>query len=255
MKTGLSDLLKYIRLDLCIFSTFIASSGYLLNNPLSNKLFFVILSSFFLCAGAYSYNNQKDKEEDLVNRKKSNPYTEISFGKIITLVVFLFGFISCFFLSYFSVMFYIVATITSLIYSKFKMKKYLLVKNIYTGFGVTQVFLIGAANSSITTQIIIYYVVLSVFIMIESIISDLRDYKGDKKMNIRTLPVCFGYDYTKKMLLSVLVSYALFVFFLKLFVLVPFIILMSLYLYKNRVCAAHFVGSLSFLFLMGWLLI
>jgi 4-hydroxybenzoate polyprenyltransferase len=248
------DFLRYVRFELCIFSAFIAASGYLLNNLLSGDLLFVMMSSFFVCAGAYSYNNMTDKTEDLINRKKANPFASNVAGKIATVLAFSLGFLFSLFLSPASVVFYVIAVFTSVAYSAFRLKKYLFLKNIYTGFGVTQVFLIGAANSPITSEIISYYVLLSVLILIESMISDLRDYAGDKAADIRTLPVYVGYEKVRYLILFAIAVYsALIILFTKLLVLLPFTTLMFLAINENKPHIAHSLGSYSLIFLLPWM--
>lgn len=255
LKEKIMLLLDFVRIDLCISAMFFGLIGYLLFSSPSKITFWIALTSFFACAGAYSYNSITDQKEDVINRKKVNPFASAAVGKITVISAFLLGFISSLFLSRLSAAFYIITIITSLIYSKFRLKRYLLVKNLYTGFGVMQVFLIGAAASSAEGGMISYYILFSVFVLIGSIISDLRDYEGDKALKIRTVPVDFGYDFTKKVVLLSLSAYLLIMAFLQLLVMIPFILLMSLSLYANRPSSAHFFGGLSFIFLTGWLLL
>lgn len=251
MNLNFTMFLKYIRAPLCIFCTFMASSGYLLNNAHYNGLAFVIPASFFLCAGAYSYNNLTDRKEDVVNRKTDNPYTYNILGKLITATSFVAGFLFCFILSHISIAVYVLAVASSIIYSKFRLKKYILIKNIYTGFGVMLAFLIGAAASPISNRIIAQYFFLSFFIMILSIISDMRDYKGDKLAGINTIPVRLGFINTKNIVLLMLVCQMLFaiVMFTELLVIAPFAFIILFLVRKNSFSRAHFFGSLSFIFL------
>lgn len=247
---GLNDFLRYIRFNLCLFSVFIAVSGYLVHNAPSKDMLFVALTSFFLCAGAYSYNNITDQKEDIVNRGKANPFASSAEGKVIVFLAFFFGFLSSFFLTPLSILFSAINVLTSLAYSAFRIKKHLLIKNIYSGFGVAQVFLIGAAAFSITKEILFFYFLISFFIMVESIISDLRDYKGDKVSGIDTIPVSLGYDKTRHLVILLLAAYLIPIsLYAKLAVLLPFVFLMLFAVARNNPALAHSFGSFSLMFL------
>ncbi|MBU4452548.1 MAG: UbiA family prenyltransferase [Nanoarchaeota archaeon] len=254
---SIAHLLKYLRINLCIFCAFMALSGYLMFNLPSGKMIFVILSAFLVCAGTYSFNNITDKKEDAANGKSENPFTSVFEGKVISVAALLLGGILSAHLSSASFMFYISSAASGIVYSYLRIKKYLFIKNIYTGFGVMQAFLIGAAATSLTFEAVLYYVALSFFIMILSMISDIRDYKGDKAAGIRTVPVCFGYAAAKALILSLLVAY--FVLILaalpKLTVMLPFSAITLLLMHRDNARRAHFFGSLSFVFLTAWLLI
>ena len=165
--------------------------GYFLFNRLSINIIFVVLTSFFLCAGAYSYNNITDKREDLINRKRISPLTYSSLGNIVVIASFSLGMIFSLFLSGTSIFISSLLLILGIAYSLFRIKRFFLIKNIYTGFGVPILFLLGAA--SINVETLWYYFLLSSFSFAGSIISDIRDYEGDKKTCIKTLPVYMGY--------------------------------------------------------------
>ena len=257
MPNKLRNLIEFIRPKLCVFVACISAIGYLLFNELSSNILFVLLSSFFVCAGAYSYNNMTDKKEDYINRKRLNPFVSSINGKRIVCACLLAGFSFSLFLSFSSVLFYISSAVTGIIYSKFAVKKHFIIKNIYTGFGVMQAFLIGASVSAPTLEAFYYYIALSLFVVIGSIISDMRDYTGDKSAGIKTIPVHFGYGITKALVLILLGIYAFFIIysFVRLFSLLPFIGLMSFFVYKNKISYAHLSGSLSFVFLMVTLMI
>ncbi|MFH1228847.1 MAG: UbiA family prenyltransferase [Candidatus Aenigmatarchaeota archaeon] len=143
---------------------------------------------------------------------------------------------------------------SSLSYSCFKIKKYSLVKNLYTALGVGTAFLVGAAY--ISAEVMWSYSLFFFFIMIMSLISDLRDYEGDKKSNIGTLPVSIGYENVRKILFVLLGLFSVqSIFSYKLFAFLPFTFSMMYFLYKNRPSKAHSFGGLSFIFLTFWLLI
>ena len=227
---AINDLLDFIRFRICFSASLSAMIGYLLFNPLDINLIFVFLASFFVFGAIYSYNNITDKKEDLVNRKRINPFVDNK-GLWITIGCFFFGAIFSSFLPTISILFYITLTITGIIYSFFRIKRFFLIKNLYTSLGATQVFLLGAAN--LTIDAISSYFLISALIFIGSLISDLRDYVGDKAANIKTMPVRFGYDVTKKIIYLLLILFSIFVIktnLYDLFILLPFALLMLFFL-------------------------
>ena len=247
---ALSNFLEFIRFRICIFVTSIGMAGYLLFNPISVNLIFVLLATFLITAGAYAYNNMTDMEEDLVNRKRINPFILSKKSLFLISGLFISGTIFSFFLSLYSLSFCLLGVLISIAYSFFKLKKYFLVKNFYTAFGASLVFLVGAGNISI--PIMGYYALFTLFVFIGSSISDLRDYTGDKINNIRTLPVVLGYHLAKKIDFILLGLFSLTILFSDLVVLLPFSLMMIYFLYKNKLTLAHSCEGFSFIFLVIW---
>lgn len=250
----LSNFLQFIRFKICVFVTCIGIIGYLLFNSLSWNLIFVILACFFAVAGSYAYNNMTDKEEDLINRKGLNCFVLDNRSFLIVIVFLSLGLFFSTFLSIYSMFFFLVGIFVSLTYSFFKLKKHFLVKNFYTGFGASLVFLVGATY--LTFEIVEYYILISFFIFIGSTISDLRDYEGDRLTNIRTLPVYLGYDTGKKIVFVLLSVFSFLILFFSGFtLLLPFALVMIYFLLKNKPTLAHSCEGFSFIFLVLWLIL
>ena len=217
-------------------------------NAISHELIFIIITSFFLSAGAYAYNNITDKKEDIINKRS---YLFIDNGLYIVSICFLLAFIFSLFLPIVSILFSVSIIITSIIYSFFNIKKYFLVKNFYSGMGTPQLFLLGAA--SLTFTVILYYLLISLFFFVGSLIADLRDYKGDKITGIKTLPVYIGCERTKNIVYLSLSLFLVLVLQSNLFPISIFITLMIISIFKRRIETAHFLGGISLIFLVGWL--
>jgi len=258
MIDSLNELLEFIRFKICIFAPFLGITGYLLFNSLSTNIIFVALACFFVCIGVYSYNNITDKEEDLINEKPINTFVTSNKGYFVVIISFLCGTFFLFFLSFYSILVYVSSIITGLVYSFFRLKRHLLVKNFYTGFGITQLFLLGAVNGNFSVEIVLYYLLISIFFFSGTLISDLRDYKGDKYAGIKTLPIFLGYVHVKRIiyiLLSILSIIILTSNLYNLFILLPFSLLMIFFLSKNKVNIAHWCGGIPFIFLALWLFV
>ncbi|RLI95011.1 MAG: hypothetical protein DRO92_02275 [Candidatus Altiarchaeales archaeon] len=113
-----------------------------------------------------------------------------------------------------------------------KSKRISSIKNIYAMISISLMFLVGATansnsiNSITTIDLIKVYLVLSIYILIISIMADLRDYDGDRLADIKTIPVMLGYNAGKR------VIYLLFILFSILVVienLISFYILLCLF--------------------------
>ena len=250
---SLKEFIGFIRPKICLFVTGIGIAGYLMFNSFDLKLLFVALASFFATAFAYTYNMITDKEEDLLNHKKLNRFVQGNSGIIFVGAFVVLGAIFSLYLSKLSVAVYFLLSITGAVYSYFRIKSIFPFKNLYTGFILSLVFLLGsAANSSITMQMIIYYLAISLHIVVISLISDLRDYEGDKSAGIKTVPVAFGYYACKKIIYGLLILFTLSVIALNLeglFSLLPFIIPMVIYLKMNKPYHSHVAQMFSFMFL------
>lgn len=248
----LKDFIDFIRIKICFFVTGIGVSGYVLFNPIDIRILWVALSCFFAGACGYSFNLITDKEEDLINKKKINPFTKNNAGINLVICFTIAGALFSVFLCPLSVIFYWIMIALNISYSQFRMKKIFPFKNIFTGFGLTQVFFIGAANAPITIETLTYYFIVSLFIFITSLVSDLRDYEGDKATGIQTIPVALGYLHGKNFayLLLIVSSAAIISLNLKgLYLLLPFVLPIIFYLHENKPKAAHHNLLVSFMFL------
>lgn len=252
----LKDLLEFLRFKISFFAAFSATTGYLLFNPLSLNTLLAGSSAFFLCAAVSAYNDLTDVKEDLINRKKINPFVYNIKGKLLIGGCILLGLVTSFLLSLFSVAFYVLPLIIFLFYSSFRIKRYPLIKNIYTALGSSLVFFIGTGK--MTESALIYYLFVAGFVFIGSVLSDLRDLEGDKMSGIRTLPVVIGEDATKKLLYLWICLFSMFLLILKLhafFLFLPFAFLISFFLSKNEIITAHILIGPPFVFTSLWLMI
>ena len=108
------------------------------------------------------------------------------------------GFLSALFLSPVAVIFYVSSALSGVIYSYYRIKNIFPLKNVYTGLSLTQAFMIGAANAGLIGDMLLYTISLFLLLFVASLVSDLRDYEGDKAIGINTVPVVLGYEFTKK---------------------------------------------------------
>jgi 4-hydroxybenzoate polyprenyltransferase len=243
------EFLDFIRIKICLFCISIAVLGFLLFNEMSINLIFVICSAFFLCASLFAYNNIADKEEDVINKERVNPLTLTKKGFSIIIFCFIVGLIFALALSLFSAIIYLLSSFIGFTYSIFKLKRYLVLKNLYSGFSWSLSFLLGV-SLNFNYISFVYYVIVSLFISISSIVSDLRDFKGDKICNIKTIPISIGFNKSKKLIYLLYVLFSLFIFlgrFNEFLIFILFCISIIILVNKNKIKLAHNFSGFVFI--------
>ena len=241
---------EFIRFKIALFGVSLSALGFFLFNPSSN-LFLILISSFSIVSATYSFNQLTDKFEDKINKGKVNEFVENGKGEVVIFLTYFIGLVSSFMLGTFYYYFFMFLIALSLFYSLFRIKKVIIVKNVYTAFMFNLLFLFGA-GPSVSIQAYFYYLIISLVFFATSIIADLRDVKGDEEMNVITIPVKIGVEKTKKLihLIFILTSYA--IYLEKIIFLYP--LFMSFFyssynLNKNRIKQAHSALLLSFIIL------
>jgi len=254
----IKELVSFIRPKICFLVTGLAASGYLLFNPVGIKLLFITLCAFFSTSAAYSYNLITDKQEDIINHKKLNYFTiHHKTGRCMIASFILISTISAIFLSKASIILYISAIITGIIYSRARVKEIFPMKNIYTAATLSISFWTGALNTQLTTAMILYSIPITILLFIASLISDLRDYKGDKSLGIKTIPVVIGYKTAQKILYATTLIFLSIIICLKLtglYALIIFTIPALLLLKQDKPTLAHKYTMMSFTYLPLWVL-
>jgi len=253
MKTNiLKEFFGFIRIELCFYSIFLAILAYLLFNSVPTSLPSIILITFLICAASFAYNNVIDKKEDRINRGKINYFSKGMIGKFVIISFIILGILISVFLSISAVLFSILFLITSMTYSFFKIKRYLLIKNLYIGIIMNWIFLLGV-NNFITIEILQYWTVIFLMFFTSSILADLRDYKGDKIAGHKTLPIVLGCDKSKKnvyFLLALSSALILLFRFYNFLIFLPFFILTYFLMSRNKFSDAHIWSGLSLIFVV-----
>ncbi|MBI4176291.1 MAG: UbiA family prenyltransferase [Candidatus Aenigmarchaeota archaeon] len=244
--------MSFIRIKVSLILSLVTVSGYLMFNTPGTTLLYAVLASFFIYTGCYAYNNMTDTKEDLINNRKVSPLASSKLGYAIVLISGSLGMSFSLFLSIHAVFLSLMTVSLGVLYSSLKIKKYLVLKNVFTAVIVAASFLIGASISQLTAPIVMTYLLFFMFFFIGSVVSDLRDCEGDRAAGFRTIPVHIGYGRTKTVLFIALPVYSLFLYFAGLLVLLPFVAFISVGLYKDRPAIAHSCGGISFIFLAAW---
>ncbi len=253
----LKEFLEFIRINICFSIAALAATGYLLVNRLDYKLIYVTLSAFFGCAAAYTYNNITDIQEDIINRKKTNYFAGKPAGKIIAALCALAGFYFALNLSGVSTSIFLAYTTLGIAYSFLRIKKYVLIKNIWTAFSLSLSVLFGAFAISAGTWMAGAYITVFLLMLAGSIIADIRDTEGDFKEGIATIPTRFGVANTKNAVYSLFAATAATILLAEtkqLRILLPFLPAIAFLVAKGRLAEAHATGKVSLIALLTWLL-
>lgn len=250
------ELMSFIRLKVVVVLTLIATAGFLMFNSRDFNLLLLAAVSPGVAA-VYGYNNLTDAKEDWINRKKLNKF--VSMRRLGTLIVLILTAVSIVFsaflnpLAFLSVLGFIVI---GLAYSKFRLKRFSLIKNLTTALIISLLFLAGAlVGSSLTNSILLASFLVFVYIKVGSIVSDLRDYEGDKAVGLKTTPVVFGKrvaKYLSNFLLFIYCWIILYYGLVSFYIVLPFALLMVFHITQDRYVKAHNLSMLSFLFLNIW---
>ncbi len=243
--------MKFIRLRICLMSIFIGISGFLMFNELSSHAVYVALSVFFLCASGYAYNNMTDEKEDKINRNETSSWNTSRRGFPVIMICTASGIFFSSVFSQASFLYSVIFLVTVFSYSFFRIKRFLLMKNIYTALCIAVLFLVGSGDV-MNFDVMLSYVFFATLLFTGSMMSDIRDYKGDKMSGIMTLPVRMGIKGAEKLSLVLIFLCSVFSLYLGIYTILPVLITASVCLIKGYYSAAHKYGSLSFAFITLW---
>lgn len=202
--SSLSELATFLRPKICIPLSCTGITSFLLFNSPSPMLAFLVIACSCLTMGGYSFNLITDKEEDLANKGKINRFAANHAGIAIVAIVYASGASASFLVSNIFFMQYSIIAFLSIAYSWFRLKEVTHLKNFYTAIMGGAFFYIGALSFS--TEILVYSVIMAAVYYNLSLLGDLRDFKGDWKAGIRTVPTCLGYNKSKHVASATLIG-------------------------------------------------
>ncbi|MCK4714897.1 MAG: UbiA family prenyltransferase, partial [Candidatus Aenigmarchaeota archaeon] len=169
---------------------------------------------------------------------------------------------SAIFLSRVSFFLYLIGIPLVLAYSGFRIggrrvKEIFVLKNIYTGLTICLAFLIGAWAADTAAFAVFPYVPL-IFLLGFTLnaLGDIRGYDGDIAAGVRTIPVVFGVGTAKLVLYSVSGFFIIYVLAMNsmLFLpLIPFMLMISIFVSMGKHKHARFSILSSFIFLFAFL--
>ena len=186
----------------------------LLKHPIIVTLILVAFSGTLLI---YTLNRFSDIREDSINLPGRVAFIR-RYGRIILIFSAVVYGVSLVMIALHSTIAAVVAVLPVLIaisYSFFRLKRYFLIKNILTCAGVIcSILIVGAYYDDFSTGMLFLTVIVFIAALVNTIIFDIKDIKGDTLCNIRTIPVTCGFTMTKYCCYALLIPLFLITFYL-----------------------------------------
>jgi len=243
----MGELRRFMRVETGLFVSGIAVSGFLAFNRMSWAVLFLAMAAFFSSAAIYSYNHRNDTAEDLVNNRKINRFASGRKGACIILFFISASFFCSLFLSSFSFAVYAASLLSGMLYSAFRIKRLYFVKNLYTGFAFSLVFLMGETASAFSYEMLGYLPVPFLSGIVLNLLGDIRGYEGDRAAGLKTLPVMLGVEKSGYVLQAAVWSLALLALYYSVFIsIIPFMALLSFFLARHDMKITRACILLSF---------
>jgi 4-hydroxybenzoate polyprenyltransferase len=220
----LRELRKFVRIETCLVVSCITLSGYMLFNTYSPELLFLMLAVFFGCGASYGYNQLTDKKEDAVNNKRLNMFVTSKWGNYVIMGCTSIGFLSALALPLISLMIYLICMFAGFAYSFFRIKRFFLMKNIYSGTFIAAPFLIGSTTGNeFAIGMIPYFLLILLVGFTSNLIGDVRGYRGDMLAELRTMPTVIGIRTSKGLIHFNLIMFSFVVLALGYVTMIPMI--------------------------------
>jgi len=169
----------------------------------------LILAAFFVTFTVYGLNKLTDIEEDSINLPEMDGFIEKNKYYIIYTVIT--SYIAALSLSFlqnpWAILIILFPFCMGVLYSvkilNFRLKDIIGIKNIVVAlsWAVMEAFLPLAVLAKAPTQIMLIFCFVFIKLFIHSILFDVRDIEGDRMSGVRTIPVVFGREKTKNLLL------------------------------------------------------
>ena len=234
---GLLEFLTYSNVYLAIGAGLVSlTTSILVFSTFRWELFYIPFSAGFLI---YNFNRFTDLSEDTLNVPKRALFTR-KYGKTllwISAIAYLIALAIALRRNAYTFLVVITPLILAFFYSFFRVKKFLVIKNILVSFAWALSVLIVAAFFEVwNKEIFLLCFFFFLGLLINTIIFDIKDIKGDRIHKIKTLPVVIGINKTKKVCYMILLS-MFFVWLLQFSIsfwnllLLPFIVYVFSYIY------------------------
>jgi len=161
----------------------------------------LVLLPFFACVFIYSLNRLTDRNEDKINQPNRIrfPHRIRITLVVISLIFYILLLGIVFQKNFLSFAIALLPLFIAILYSVFRLKRFLLVKNASIATAIcASVLIVPAYYDNWTGDWGILYLFFFFMILTNTILFDIKDIKGDSVFGIHTLPVRFGVTATKK---------------------------------------------------------
>lgn len=169
------------------------------------NLFFLVLATASVVAAGYIINNFYDSEKDLINRPHKTMLDRFVSQRTKLSVYFILNLAGIFFASYVSfrtVVFFSVYIFMIWFYSH-RLKKILFFGNLAASIlTITPFFAVFIYYKNFETVIFMHASFLYLIIVMRELVKDLENMKGDLVQGYRTIPIVYGENLSKKLLVG-----------------------------------------------------
>ena len=187
-------------------SIFILSDKKLFDVIFDFNLFLLILCSSLSIASGYIINNFYDQKKDIINKPIKSKIDDVVKKSTKLYFYFILNFVVIFFASIISpraVIFFSVYIFFLWLYSH-KLKRLLFLGNLfYSLLTITPFFAILLYYKNIDLIIAAYALFLFFILLLKDITKDLKNLVGDFTENYQTIPVAFGEDFSRIIILLI----------------------------------------------------
>ena len=173
-------------------------------------LFIVFAATLFV----YSLNRITDIEEDETNLPSRAAFTE-RYGKplfAIGIVLYVVAILGAVWLGIRGAPFLVLPAVVAALYSLFRVKQRLLVKNLIVGvsWGIIPLGVGVYYGIGLPTEIVVLAAFFTVMLTVAAAVFDIKDIEGDREEGIRTVPIVYGVAATQRgaMVLTLFVAVA-----------------------------------------------
>ncbi len=229
--TAVINLIRPLNFIITFVSVFVAALICKPDTILTLNLTLAALAASFVLASGNVINDIKDVEVDKINR----PERPIPSGKItrtnaytLYIILVLISFFISFLLNEIASIIILLSIVLLYVYSNY-LKQIPLLGNITVSFLTGLVFIYGGVVVANPTAAIIPAVFAFLVNFIRELIKDMQDIEGDKKANVVTFPIKYGFQKSKILILFftiMLILFTTYPFLSKLYKIEYFIIVM-----------------------------
>jgi 4-hydroxybenzoate polyprenyltransferase len=205
---SIAAVLVHSNLFISVAATGVALSTALLAGypPEALPLFIVFAATLFV----YSLNRLTDIEEDARNVPSRAAFVD-RYGRTFFLVgtaLYLLAVGGAFVLGLPGAPFMGLPVVVAALYSLFRVKQYLLVKNLIVGFswGIIPLGVGFYYGAVLVPEILVPFGFFTVMLTVAAAVFDIKDMEGDRAEGIRTVPIAFGPAATRAGALAVTVA-------------------------------------------------
>ena len=170
---------------------------------LDSNLFFIILATFCVVAGGYIINNFYDDEKDKINRPVKSKIDSLVSQKTKLSVYFtlnLIGALLAYIVSW-KALFFFSGYIFLIWFYSHKLQKYPIIGIISVSIlTILPFFAVFVYYKNFSKVIFVHAVFLSLLLLIRQLIKNLENMDGDILTNLKTIPIKYGEQLTKKVI-------------------------------------------------------